>query len=962
MKKKMNAIRFNNRLNHEKYIQKLILSLSLILPLMALSQKTITGKVFDAANNKPLASASIAARGSTTALLTNADGTFTMQIIKGVTTIVVSYAGYETRTTKVDGDATDFSIGLQSSINELQQVTVIGSRNLSRTNVQTPVPVDVIPVAKMAKEVGQTDLNQLLTYSAPSFQSSRQTVSDGTDHVDPAQLRGLGADQVLVLINGKRRHQSALVNVNGTVNRGQTGTDLNAIPLSAIERVEVLRDGAAAQYGSDAIAGVINIVLKKKTGVLEGGVSYGEYVTSYDKNYALFRINNKADDPSVKLRDGGNFQASLGYGFNIGKGFLNVTGEYTNREGTNRTGTYTGAVYPNVNGVNKDDSILGARGLTRNNVDMRIGNSQIKAGNVFYNFNYPVGKNGDLYAFGGYGNKKGNATGIFRYPGGYANVGNAEKFTAQALILYPDGFLPQILTDLTDFSTAFGFRTKFNQWNFDISNTFGINKFDFAVANSVNYSQFALPSTGTPQTSFDAGGLKFWQNTVNADLSKHMNVLAGLNIAGGLEYRVDAFGITSGEEASYRNYDAAPSKVAPGAQVFPGFVNTLGGDKKRNSEAAYIDLEQDFTKHLLVEAALRFEHYSDFGSTLNYKLAGLYKFSDAFAVRGSINSGFRAPSMQQRFYTKTNTLFAGNPLAPVQAATLTNDSKAAALLGIPKLKEETSQNYSVGITAKPFSGFEITVDAYQVNIKNRIILTNNFNGNSNAQIKAILDAEGASQANFFTNAVDTRGRGVEAVMSYNKSFKQRQSLRTTLAMTFIDNEIKKDANGKPIIHASDILVNGGQLGNYFNREDQSRFEVANPKDKITLTFNYKNNRFGAMLRFVQFGKLTYLDPTINPDSTQNFPVNAFTGQKETLDQTFSAKTVTDLSLSYDLNRNFTFTVGSNNIFDVYQDKHTHSGNMSSGRFIYSRRVEQMGFNGRYVFARVSFNIDNQKAR
>jgi iron complex outermembrane receptor protein len=198
-------------------------------------------------------------------------------------------------------------------------------------------------------------------------------------------------------------------------------------------------------------------------------------------------------------------------------------------------------------------------------------------------------------------------------------------------------------------------------------------------------------------------------------------------------------------------------------------------------------------------------------------------------------------------------------------------------------------------------------------------------------------------------------------MSYSKSFNHKQFLRATLAMTFIDNEIKKDANGKPIIHASDILVNSGQIGNYFNREDQSRIEVANPASKGNFTINYNHKNFGAMIRFAYFGKVTYLDPTINPDSTQKFPVNAFTGQKETLDQTFSAKTVTDLSLSYDLNKNFTVTVGSNNIFDVYQDMHTHSGNMSTGRFIYSRRVGQMGFNGRYVFARVSFNIDSQKS-
>ncbi len=710
---------------------------------------------------------------------------------------------------------------------------VLGSRSATgRSNLSTPVPVDVIPLAQVINEIGQVDLNQILNFIAPSFQSSRQTVSDGTDHIDPAQLRGLGTDQVLVLINGKRRHQSALVNVNGTINRGQVSTDLSAIPASAIERIEILRDGAAAQYGSDAIAGVINIVLKKSTGILEASASYGEYRSRYDKNYALFKINNKTDDPSVKVTDGGTFQASLGYGFNIGKGYLNLTGEYISREGTNRTGTYTGTVYPNVNGVNRDDSILSAKGLNRNNFDMRVGNSRMKGGNVFYNFGLPVGKNGEVYAFGGYGQKNGNATGVFRYPSSVSS--NAKKYASDVFAIYPNGFLPQIATDIIDFSTAIGFRTKFNNWNFDISNTYGINKFDFGVRNSANFSQFAV--AGNQQTSFDAGGLKFWQNTVNADISKKLAVLEGLNLAGGLEYRVDAFGIRSGEEASYKNYDVS-SGASAGAQVFPGFLNTLGDTKKRNSKAAYIDLEQDFTKHLLIEGALRFEHYSDFGSTLNYKLAARYKITDDFAIRGSINSGFRAPSMQQRFFAKTNTLFVsqGGNLVPIQAGTFTNDSKPAQILGIPKLKEETSHSYSLGITAKPFRNFEITVDAYEIDIKNRIILTNNFTGGSDSALKAQLSAVGASTANFFTNAIDTRAKGLETVLSYNAKFASKHSLRTTLAMTFIDNEVKKGTDGKPIIHASEILVNSGQLGNYFNREDQSRVEVANPKNKITLT-------------------------------------------------------------------------------------------------------------------------------
>jgi iron complex outermembrane receptor protein len=310
--------------------------------------------------------------------------------------------------------------------------------------------------------------------------------------------------------------------------------------------------------------------------------------------------------------------------------------------------------------------------------------------------------------------------------------------------------------------------------------------------------------------------------------------------------------------------------------------------------------------------------------------------------------------MQQRFFAKTNTLFVsqGGNLVPVQAGTFTNDSKPAEILGIPKLKEETSHNYSVGFTVKPFSALEITVDAYQIDIKNRIILTNNFTGGNDPNLKAQLDAVGASTANFFTNAIDTRARGIEAVLSYNKKFGAKQSLRTTLAMTFTDNEVKKDANGKPIIHSSPILVSSGQLGNYFNREDQSRVEVANPKNKISLMFNYKYSRFGAMLRFVHFGKVIYRDPSIDPSNPSAFPVNAFTGQKESLDQEFSAKTVTDLSLSYDITKTLTATIGANNLFDVYQDMQAHSGNMSLGRFVYSRRVEQMGYNGAYYFARL----------
>ncbi|HUS02000.1 MAG TPA: TonB-dependent receptor, partial [Chitinophagaceae bacterium] len=537
--------------------------------------------------------------------------------------------------------------------------------------------------------------------------------------------------------------------------------------------------------------------------------------------------------------------------------------------------------------------------------------------------------------------------------------GNATTYANNVFSFYPNGFLPVIATDIKDFSTSVGFRTKFSDWNFDISNTYGINNFDFGVRNSLNYTQFAV--TANPQTSFDAGGLKFYQNTVNADLSKKFAVLEGMNFAVGAEYRIDGFGIKSGEEASYKNYDVN-SKAASAAQVFPGFIDPLGDDRTRNVLAGYIDVEQDFTKNFLVTGALRYENYSDFGSTFNYKFSSRYNFGDRFSLRGSVSSGFRAPSQQQKYYAKTNTLFISGTggLVPVQAGTFTNDSKLAELLGIPKLKEETSQNYSVGFTAKPFSGFEVTVDAYQINIKNRIIYTNNFNGNTNAQIKAILDAAGAQTAAFFTNAIDTKAKGLEAVLAYTKRFSNRQSLRTTFAMTFIDNEVIKDANGKAVVLASPLLLSGGQIGNYFNREDQSRIEVASPKNKFSLAFNYKCSRFGAMLRFVRFGKVIYLDPSIDPNNPTAFPVNLFTGQKETQDQTFSPKTVTDLSLSYEISDEVTATIGANNLFDVYPDMQVHSSNQSLGRFVYSRRVQQQGFNGAYYFARLKLNLDTKK--
>lgn len=908
-----------------------------------ITKETITGKVTDAKGDA-LPGVSVLVKGTNSGTTTQGDGTYSIGANVGEV-LVFSFVGFESKEFVVNG-AQPINVRLAESLSVLNEIIVTGTRSGGRTKIDTPVPVDVIPVSEVVNTVGQVDINQILTFVAPSFQSARQTVADGTDHVDPAQLRGLGPDQVLVLINGKRRHQSALVNVNGTVNRGTVGTDMNAIPATAVDRIEILRDGAAAQYGSDAIAGVINIILKKQTG-FTANASFGTYATTYAKNYAYNTLNKIKGSPDVNVTDGATIQFGANYGFKVGKrGFVNITGEYTDRQPTNRAGTYTGQLFPSVNGKVADEEILAQKGLTRDDFDMRIGNSRIKGGGVVLNSEIAINNDFTFYAFGGYNNKQGNAAGFYRYPSGVPGAVQANVFA-----VYPNGFLPEITSNVTDVSLAVGVRGKLGAWNADLSNTFGQNVFDFGVQNSVNYTQ-ALTQPNFQQ-KFDAGGLKFLQNTVNLDFSRKYDVLAGLNLAAGAEFRIDQFGIRVGEESSWKNFDTQ-SGVAAGSQVFSGFLPSNAGTFTRNSKAIYVDAEQDITRKFLVSAALRFENYSDFGSTLNYKVSTRYKVTDGFALRGSTSSGFRAPSMQQRFYAKSNTLFVSQngQLIPVESGTFTNESKVAEILGIPKLKQETSISYSVGATVQLARALELTVDAYQIDIDNRIVLTNNFTAGGNADLKARLDAANANTANVFTNAINTRSRGLEGVLNYSTRIGDNQSLKLVVAATFIQNRVKKDDNGNPIIMASPVLEATGQKGNYFNREDQSRIEVANPQNKVSGMATYKVGKFSAMVRAVNFGKVTYLDPSINPAKPDAFPVNTFTGNRETLDQTFNPKTVVDASLSYQLVKAIGLTIGANNIFDNYQDQHTHASNFSNGRFIYSRRVQQMGFSGRYVFARV----------
>ncbi len=920
---------------------------------------------------------SILIKGTTQGTVTNTEGKYSLEAKVG-DVLRFSYIGFDTQEITV-GKSRVINVVMKSGV-ALNEVVVTGTRFGGRTAIETAVPVDVINVKTINKVAAQTDLNQILNYSVPSFTSNTQTISDGTDEVDPASLRGLGPDQVLVLINGKRRHPSSLINVNGTFGRGNVGTDLNTIPSSAISSIQVLRDGAAAQYGSDAIAGVINIILKKNTNQLSVNVTQGAYASR----------NSNALTGGI---DGPETNVGVNYGIGLGKkgGFINFTGEFNYRDYYNRMGTYTGSIFDGYNAIewqayldgadisnltldqikkysqltsafdatlkndisnaNSLDDVrslltdangnpldfteaeLAERGQTRHDYIMRVGQSALRGGKFFANMSIPLDKHGtEFYAFAGASYRRGDAAGFYRLPN------QNRTYTP----IYINGFLPHILTDIKDKSISFGIRGDINAWNVDFSNTYGINSMMYTVGHSLNASmQNASPTT------FDAGGFSFSQNTTNLDVTRRYNgIMAGLNIAFGGEFRLENYQIYAGEVPSYATYDTlgqvitSPYQVAPvdffgrsrpgGAQVFPGFRPANELSKYRTSAAAYADVEANFSKNFMLDGAVRYENYSDFGSTINGKLAGRLKIGENLNLRASVSTGFRAPSLQQIYFNSTSTLF-NDVGVPEEVGLFANNSKVAKLLGIPKLKQETSQSVSAGFTLKiPRAFLTITFDGYFIAIQNRIVLTGQFKPTT-PELKQLFRMAGATKAAFFSNAIDTHSQGIDVVIDNNLNLGPRMTLKNTLSATFSATKRVGD------IHASPILEQSGQIDVYFDERAQIFLEKAVPHTKINLSNLLTVKNWNFFLRNVYFGKVT---------EANNIPARQ---------QVFSPKVVTDFSVGYNITRSFNLTVGANNLFDLYPDKNIPE-NQSSGRFIWSRRSQQFGFGGRFIFARLRFDL------
>ena len=749
---------------------------------------------------------------------------------------------------------------------ELDTVVVTGTRAANRTLAESLSPIDLLP-ADTLNNSGTPELNQALSKLLPSFNFPRPSITDGTDHVRPAQLRGMSPDQVLVLVNGKRRHTSAVVNLNGSQGRGSAAVDLNAIPFYAIDRIEVLRDGASALYGSDAIAGVINIVLK-------GGDEGGTVETRYGK---------------MSAGDGELIQTGADLGVKLSEdGWIHLSAEYRDRADTNRS---------------RPDLRTLQTPATYATVNHRFGDADTNDQIFFFNGQVGLPAEAELYFFGNLGDREGDAAGFYRRAFDSRNV----------LAIYPDGFLPIINSVAEDTSVVMGVRGDTEGgWTWDVSANYGANDFDFIISNSLNNSLGAASPT-----EFFAGTLHSAQNLFNADVSKYFDGVIGngLNVAFGAEHRKDSYRIEPGEEASY---------VGTGSQVFPGFRPQDSGSFDRDSNAVYLDLESDVTDQFATSLAVRYEDYSDFGSTTSGKLSGRYSFTDTVALRGTVSTGFRAPSLAQQFYATTATNFIGG--VPFDVRTFAVTDPVAIALGAEPLKAEESTNFSLGLSLQPTDDLNITIDAYQIDVDDRIILSENLTGTAVQQFLASQGILNANGGRYFTNAIDTRTRGLDIVASYGFALGDGD-LNLTAGVNFNDVDITAIAPNP------EELQQGGLQLQRIGRVEQGRVEVGSPDNKLNLGAEYSLGNFSLNTNLTRYGEVSVLNN--NPD----------------LDQTFGSEWVLDFSANYTLDA-WRFTIGADNVLDNYPDEVLFA-NSTSGILPYSS-TSPFGFNGAFWYGKATF--------
>ncbi len=870
----------------------LIATFAVASSLRAQAPGRVIGKVTSSDGGAAILGATVQLVGTQFGTITKSDGTYAIALRPGTYTLRVRQIGFSSNTqsiTIVSAQTLTRDVRLERTATNLEAVAVTGQRAEARTVTESPVPVDVFSAVDL-KATGRTETAQMIQALAPSVNFPRSAIADGTDAVRPATLRGLGADQVLVLVNGKRRHTTALINVNGTVGRGQSAVDLNAIPASMIDRVEILRDGAAAQYGSDAIAGVINIVLKSNAPTevnLQSGVT--------------------------AAGDGQVLQGSANAGLaNSSGSFFHAGFEARDRQATDRS----------LADLRTQYFAGDAREATINRINNRFGDGETSDIVGMFSAGMPIGTGIELYAFGGTSRRKATAPGFWRRPNDDRTVRT----------LYPNGFLPFINSTLWDASTAAGVKGTLAGWKWDLSQTVGRNSHNFFISNTNNAS-FGNAS----KTAFNAGTLIFSQATSNLDLFRE--VKAGtipVRLAAGVEWRKDQFQIEQGEPGSWQDggvrvldANGVPTTrvAAAGSQVFPGFRPTDATNASRSNTSLYADVESNLTPMLLVGGAVRYENYTDFGSQTTGKITARFAPVQQFAVRGSYSTGFRAPSLQQSWFTATSTNFING--VPFEIRTFPVSSRPAQLLGAKTLTPEKSNNLGAGITLQPVPALSITADYYRIDINDRVVLSENLTQTAVRDFLAANGEPGIGGGRFFTNAIDTRTSGVDLVANYGLNFKRHGILRLTAGASFNETKItaQKQVTPPALAALNDAL---------YSRVERGRVERGQPRSNFVFSATHQVSKFTLTARTQRFGEVTGFGTVVAND------------------QTFSPKWISDASIGLALRENVQVTFGADNLFDVYPDKNVPQ-NSNNGIFPFSG-ISPFGFNGRFAFARMNFRF------
>ena len=824
----------------------------------------------------------------------------------------------------------------------LDAVIVTGTRFVGRSAAETVAPVDSIPIQQLERK-GSTELNQALSLALPSFNFPRPGLADGTDTVRPATLRGLAPDQTLVLVNGKRRHASALVNLNNTVGRGSAAVDLNTIPTVALRGVEVLRDGASAQYGSDAIAGVINVLLREAD---EGGgvsISHGRRMSEYTVPVTPFAVirtpfvggvqsgapatPNWAQPTEVtrEVDDGATTTVAGWKGLSLaGVGFLTLSFEHRDQERTERDGYDNRQQYPLLAG-----NLFDPREATIDRFNAWYGEPEVRQTTLFANAGIDLAGGAELYGWASWQDRQAVSAGFFRTPRDARNVPQ----------IYPDGFLPQIAPQVIDASAAFGLRWNAGDWAMDSSLVWGRNEMDFTIQNTLNRSQG--PAS---QRVFQAGGIVYSQTVFNFGGTRAFAVdglHSDLFIATGIEARNENYSIHAGEPSSWINGGVllAGAPTASGSQVFPGFRPANEVDASRSAVGLYVDAEANLSEQLLVAGALRAERYSDFGENLTGRLAGRFNFNDSFALRGSIQNGFRAPSPQQQFFTSTATNFIGG--IPFDITTFPVADPVARALGARPLEAEESINFGLGAVFT-FGAATLTIDAYSINVDNRIVLSENLIQPSVRNFLAAQGFVGIGGGRFFLNGVDTETRGVDVV--FNLPIETEAAGRFDLTLTGNINEtsVTRTPTTAPIA-AIDPNIR------LFERINVLIFEEGNPRNKFGANLDWSFGRFSATLRATRYGE------ALQPGS--NNPLEAG------LDFRIPAEVLVDLEGRVSFGEHWELALGADNLTDTYPEPFPVDILVNNQRRTLNptgntpfSNYSPFGRSGRFVYARVNYRF------